>query len=192
MAKIRRYKLTWEVSRSKNITGYKIYWSNSESINYDSKSIDVGNVTEVILSSDITSSGNMVMFGVVAIDRDGNESDITRMEKPYQFHIPNAPERLSLRPMDDFKIVSMTKPQFKNPPHSNHIRKRMQHQGICWKPVPTCTSGLLEIFFHVGWQIQVSDETSIRLIDTHAESDGGNYYTRVVFLKPFLIFKPDV
>lgn len=113
MAKIRRYKLTWEASKSKNITGYKIYWSNSESINYDSKSIDVGNVTEVILSSDITSSGNMVMFGVVAIDTDGNESDINRLDKPYQFHIPHAPEQLSLRPMEDFKIVSMSKPQFK-------------------------------------------------------------------------------
>jgi len=111
MAKIRRYKLSWGPSVSQNITGYKIYWSKRESVNYDSKYINVGNVTEVTLSNDITSSGSMVMFGVAAVDRDGNESDITTMDKPCQFHIPKAPEGLLLRPLEDFRIVDKIEQQ---------------------------------------------------------------------------------
>lgn len=108
MAKIRKYKLSWEASDSINITGYKIYWSKGESVGYDSKAIDVGNATEITLSDDITSSDSKVMFGVVAIDKNGNESDITTMSKPYYFNIPKSPAGLLLAPLDDFKIVEPT------------------------------------------------------------------------------------
>ena len=111
MAKIRKYKLSWEASESQNITGYKIYWSKSNSVNYDSKYIDVGNVTEVTLSNDLTTSSSTIMFGVTAVDRDGNESDITTLEKTHQFHIPKAPEGLSLRPLDDFRTVDTIEQQ---------------------------------------------------------------------------------
>lgn len=111
MAKIRKYKLSWKPSESQNITGYKIYWSESGSVNYDSKYINVGNVTEVKLSNEIISSGGTIMFGVAAIDRDGNESDIITMDKPYKFHIPKAPGGLLLGPLEDFRIIDTIEKQ---------------------------------------------------------------------------------
>lgn len=111
MAKIRKYKLYWEASESQNISGYKIYWSKSKTVNYDSKFINVRNVTEVTLSKDITTSSSTVMFGIAAIDKDGNESDITTIEKPYQFHIPKAPKGLLIRPLGNFRIVDMIEQQ---------------------------------------------------------------------------------
>ena len=47
----------------------------------------------------------------MAVDRDGNESDITTLEKTHQFHIPKAPEGLSLRPLDDFRTVDTIEQQ---------------------------------------------------------------------------------
>lgn len=115
MAKIHKYELSWKPSESQNITGYKIYWSKSETVNYDSKYIDVGNVTSITLPDDITFSDSAVMFGVTAIDKDGNESDITTFGKPYQFHVPKSAKELSLRPLEDFSIIDTIKPQSKTP-----------------------------------------------------------------------------
>ena len=123
MAKVRKYKLSWEPSDSKNITGYKVYWSYGDSVNYESKSLEAGNATEVTLSGDMTSSGSTVMFGVAAIDKDGNESDITTMAKPYYFHVPKAPEGLSIRPLDDFRVVDKKQPQ-------SQIPKKVAETGL--------------------------------------------------------------
>ena len=105
MAKVRRYRPSWEPSESQNIIGYKIYWSRSESVNYDSEFIDVGNVTEMELADDILFVDNPIMFGVTAIDRDGNESDITTLVGPYTLHVPKAPTGLSLIHTAQFKVL---------------------------------------------------------------------------------------
>ena len=111
MAKFCKYKLSWVASTSRNIIGYKIYWSKSKTVNYDSKYINVGNVTEVKLSNDIIASNSTIMFGVATVDRDGNESDITTIDKPYKFHIPKAPGGLFLRQLEDFRTVDTIEQQ---------------------------------------------------------------------------------
>ena len=111
MAKIRKCKLSWQASDSENVIGYKLYWSKAAMVGYDSKYIKVGNVTEIALPDDVTLSDGPVMFGVTAIDKDGNESDMTRIAEPYQLHVPKAPAGLSLKPLDEYKLIGATKPE---------------------------------------------------------------------------------
>jgi len=121
MAKIRKYKLSWEASDSQKITGYKLYWSMTEEVSYDSKFIDVGDATEIILPSDIILSGGPVMIGIAAIDKDGNESDITTLAEPYQFYFPEAPVGLSLIPLDDFSLVEPAEQDFMELPKLDEV-----------------------------------------------------------------------
>ncbi|WP_372681106.1 hypothetical protein [Desulfosarcina sp.] len=83
MAKIRKSKLSWKASESENVVGYKLYWSKAAKVGYDSKSIKVGNVTKIALPDDVTLPDGPVMFGVTAIDNDGNESDMTTTPEPF-------------------------------------------------------------------------------------------------------------
>lgn len=105
MAKIRKCKLSWEASDSDHVIGYKLYWSKTMDVSYDSKYIKVGNVTEIALPDDVTLSDGPVMFGVTAVDKDGNESDMTTIGEPYQLHVPKAPAGLSLKPLDEYNLV---------------------------------------------------------------------------------------
>ena len=110
MAKIRKYRLSWEASDSKNVIGYKLYWSTGKEVSYDSEYIDLINLTEIILPDDIPFSDSPIMFGVAAIDRYGNESDITTIPDPYQSQVPKAPVGLSLTPLDEYKLIDPKKP----------------------------------------------------------------------------------
>lgn len=109
MAKIRKCKLSWEASDSDHVIGYKLYWSKTMDVSYDSKYIKIGNVTEIALPDDVTLSEGPVMFGVTAVDKDGNESDMTTIGEPYQLQIPKAPTGLSLKPLDEYKLVGVPK-----------------------------------------------------------------------------------
>ncbi len=111
MAKIRKCKLSWGASNSENVFGYKLYWSRGTEVTYDSKFIKVGIVTEIALPDDVIISDGPVMFGVTAIDKDGNESDMATIAEPYQLHVPESPVGLSLKPSDEFKLVDSTKPE---------------------------------------------------------------------------------
>ena len=117
MAKIRKCKLSWEASDSDHVIGYKLYWSKTREVSYDSRYIKVGNVTEIALPDDVTLSDGPVMFGVTAVDKDGNESDMTTIGEPYQLHVPKAPVDLSLIPLNEYKLVGVTKPE------PNELRK---------------------------------------------------------------------
>lgn len=110
MAKIRKYKLSWDASDSKDVAGYKVYWSEEKEVNYDSKCIDLINLTEIILPDDVPYSDSPIFFGVTAIDRNGNESDMTTITDSYQFNVPKTPVGLSLKPLDEYKLVDSTKP----------------------------------------------------------------------------------
>ena len=110
MAKIRKYRLSWEASDSKNVIGYKLYWSTGKEVSYDSEYIDLINLTEIILPDDVPFSDSPIMFGVAAIDRYGNESDITTIPDPYQSQVPKAPVGLSLTPLDEYKLIDPKKP----------------------------------------------------------------------------------
>jgi hypothetical protein len=108
MARIRKCKLSWQASTSEHVIGYKLYWAKGIDVDYDSKYLKLGNVTEIALPDDVTLSGGPVMFGVTAIDRDGNESDMVTLVKPYQLQVPEAPLDLSITPSDEFKLVDAT------------------------------------------------------------------------------------
>jgi len=105
MAKIRKHKLSWEASDSKNVIGYKLYWSKEKEVSYDSKYIEMVNLTEIILPDDIPFSDSPIMFGVTAIDRDGNESDIATIAAPYQLQVPKSPASLTLKHSKAFKVL---------------------------------------------------------------------------------------
>jgi hypothetical protein len=110
MAKIKKCKLSWTASRSNRTTGYKIYWSIGNEVNYDSRFIRVGKVTELMLPNDVTLSDGPIMFGITAFNKEGNESDMTKISEPYRLHVPPAPTTLSLVTMDDFNIVDEPRP----------------------------------------------------------------------------------
>jgi hypothetical protein len=108
MAKIRKRKLRWIKSNSPQIVGYKLYWSEKGEVNYNSKCVMLGNVTEIVLPDDVNSfkpNGGPIEFGITAIDEIGNESDIVTLKAPYQFAVPEAPTDLYLRKLDDYCIT---------------------------------------------------------------------------------------
>jgi len=110
MAKIHRYKLSWNASDSKNVIGYMLYWAKGTEVSYDSKCIKVGNVVEISLPYHVLLSDSPVIFGITAIDKDGNESDMIKMSEPFQLQVPKAPVSLSLKPLDEYEWVDSTKP----------------------------------------------------------------------------------
>jgi hypothetical protein len=105
MVKFRKYKFSWAASDSKNVVGYKVYWSKGTEVSYDSEYIGLINLTEIILPDDVPFLDIPIMFGVTAIDRDGNESDITTLPEPFQVQVPKAPVRLTLEPLDEFEVL---------------------------------------------------------------------------------------
>jgi hypothetical protein len=113
VAKIKKRKLKWIASGSSQVVGYKLYWSDNGAVNYYSKSVSLGNVTEIVLPDDVTSfipGGGPVEFGITAVDELGNESDMITLKAPYQFNVPKAPEDLYLQKLDDFFITGVQNP----------------------------------------------------------------------------------
>ena len=109
MAKIKKRRLKWTASDSAQVVGYKLYWSENGEINYDSKCVALGNITELILPDGVDSfvpNGGPIVFGITALDELGNESDMTTLVAPYQFNIPKAPDDLYLQKLDDFGFTA--------------------------------------------------------------------------------------
>lgn len=104
MAKLRKYLLSWKPLDSEQIDGYKLYWSREKSLGYDADHIQLGNVSEICLPDVFTETpplGDPIMLGIVAVDKDGNESDIALLAEPYRAVAPPAPADLSLKPLDE-------------------------------------------------------------------------------------------
>ena len=105
MAKIKKRKLSWIESGSSQVIGYKLYWSDSGIVDYDSECVMLGNVTEIVLPDDVKSfkpNGGPVKLGVTAVDELGNESDMVTLTAPYQFNVPEPPDDLYLQKLDDY------------------------------------------------------------------------------------------
>jgi hypothetical protein len=105
MAKLKKRILRWQASSSPQVIGYKLYWSESGDLNYDSNQIILGNVTEIVLPDDVESfkpNGGPVELGITSIDELGNESDMIRLMAPYQFSVPEAPRDLQIRKLEQF------------------------------------------------------------------------------------------
>ena len=105
MAKIRKYKLTWKASDSEMVAGYKLYWSVGMEIGYDSQFIDAGNVTEMELPDEAALANGPVIFGLTAIDNEGNESDMITLAESFQLIVPKAPAALAMNRTDEFKLL---------------------------------------------------------------------------------------
>ena len=117
MAKIRKYKLSWEASDSKDVAGYKVYWSEGTEVSYDSKCLDLFNLTNVTIFDELLVSDKPIMFGITAIDFDGNESDITTLPEPFQVHVPKAPVGLSIQHSENFMVLNSKKIVSTSPEH---------------------------------------------------------------------------
>ena len=99
MAKLKKRKLKWQASISPQVIGYKLYWTESGDVDYDSKQAFLGNITEIVLPDDVESfqpGDGQIEFGITSVDELGNESDIITLKAPYQFSVPKAPTNLEI------------------------------------------------------------------------------------------------
>ena len=111
MAKLKKRKLRWHPSSSPQVIGYKLYWSESGDVNYESNQAFLGNVTEIVLPDDVDSfkpCNGQIEFGITSIDELGNESDIITLKAPYQFSVPKAPRDLQMEKLDQFQTTHLT------------------------------------------------------------------------------------
>lgn len=140
MAKIKRRRLRWNPSPSPQVVGYKLYWSADGGVDYDSNSIKLGNVTEIVLPDDVkefAAISGPVELGIAAVDEIGNESDLVTLKTPFQFAVPQAPADLRLeaqpRPVGDAaKPLPGDAPEFfENPPeHRDDAAKCCQDRSV--------------------------------------------------------------
>jgi hypothetical protein len=109
MARIKKRKLSWQASVSSQVVGYKLYWSQGGSVDYESDCVQLGNVTEVLLPDDLKDHLKVgrgpVEFGVTAVDELGNESDMVTLTAPYQFSVPEAPAGFKMEAVKDFRAM---------------------------------------------------------------------------------------
>lgn len=84
---MKKKRLTWNASVSPDVSGYKLYWSKSGNVDYDSVHVELGNVTHVILPDDILSFPltDRVEVGITAVGLKGNESDMVRVMLEFEF-----------------------------------------------------------------------------------------------------------
>lgn len=111
MAKLKKRILRWRASDSPQVIGYKLYWSDSGDINYDSNQVILGNVTEIVLPDDVDSfkpNAGPVELAITSIDELGNESDMITLMVPYQFSVPEAPKNLQIEKLEQFHTTPTT------------------------------------------------------------------------------------
>jgi len=97
MGKIKQKKLRWEAAAGEEPAKYRLYWSDSGTLDYTSSFAEVGAVTQVILPDDIPSFPRIAgkfELGIAAVNQTGNESDITKISAYFDFTVPEAPKSL--------------------------------------------------------------------------------------------------
>lgn len=102
MARLRKCKLYWAASETEDIIGYKLYWAKGTTVSYDCEAIAVGKVNEIPIPDCVRLSDGPVMFGVTAVDMEGNESDMTTLDLPLQLNPPGPPRHLRIEATDEF------------------------------------------------------------------------------------------
>jgi hypothetical protein len=103
MAKIKKRKLRWKASESRQVVGYRLYWAEGETVDYDAPFATLGNVTEVVLPDDVEGfapKSGPVAFGISAVDELGNESDLVIFKAPFQFNVPLPPEEFWIESLE--------------------------------------------------------------------------------------------
>ncbi len=109
MGKVRKCKLCWKRSKSKQVVGYRLYWTKDGKPSYDSHHFDLGDVNEVVLPDVLKLNPRYpfrIMLGISAVDIYENESDILSFPEPYTNKIPLQPTELSLTEIDEFETVT--------------------------------------------------------------------------------------
>ena len=100
MAKVKSAILKFDPSDSPDVVGYKLYMEQSPLVvSYDSQSYDLGNNTEVDLSTipDMTTRDGVYNLGISAVDDAGNESSMSLMnDVPLDFLAPNPPGEITI------------------------------------------------------------------------------------------------
>ncbi|MGD2126127.1 MAG: hypothetical protein PVG99_08615 [Desulfobacteraceae bacterium] len=97
--KFTRKRVSWDMSKSPGVAGYKLYWAIGQKVNYNSDSAEIGNVTEAMLPDDVPSfplaSGD-IEIGVTAVTYTGNESDMSVISTFFDFTVPESPANLKV------------------------------------------------------------------------------------------------
>jgi hypothetical protein len=103
MARLKKKRIRWEPPENSTTMKHRLYWAVGESVGYDSDYIEVQDVTEVILPDAIPPlpmKAQGVQLGISAVNDSGSESDITMLNTPLDFSIPEAPKNLQLLDLD--------------------------------------------------------------------------------------------
>jgi hypothetical protein len=108
MAKIKKRRLRWRASDSPSVIGYKLYWTEQGDLGYDSHSVFIGNVTQVVLPDQVPSfpvRDGSVTLGLTAVNEIGNESDLITLTAHFQFSVPLPPSGLSLEALAEYHVT---------------------------------------------------------------------------------------
>ena len=87
-------KIKWGASTSPDVVGYRIFWTDDDTFpTYESRFVDVGNVTEVQLPlAGMEAIEDTLTIGIAAVDTAGNVSDISSVvDVPLDAVAPEAP-----------------------------------------------------------------------------------------------------
>ncbi len=107
MAKVKKRRLVWEPSTSPNVIGYKLYWAEQGTVNYDSPCAMIGNAPGVVLPEQVPSFpivNGSIELGITAVNEVGNESDMMILPAPFQFSIPDAPTSPKLEALKEYHM----------------------------------------------------------------------------------------
>ncbi len=72
------------------------------------------------------------------------------------------------------------------PPDGRNVARSVQQEGVRILPVPCRAAGFLVVAFHAAGQVPVHHPPHVRLVDAHAERDGGHHHRHIVPYECFL------
>lgn len=97
--------------------------------------------------------------------------------------------RLELAPLDpaavvrDLLLVDLAAAE-------RHVVEAVEGQGVGGQPVAAGAADLLIVALDVVGHVGVADEAHVRLVDAHAEGDGGGHHHPVLLQEPVLVRHP--
>jgi hypothetical protein len=92
-------RIRWNPSPAPGVACHRLYWSVGKAVDYDSDFVELISHTDLILPDDVPSFpfiSGIVELGITALDRVGNESDMTKRAIFVDF-VPPKPHQASLR-----------------------------------------------------------------------------------------------